>query len=397
MTITYEIASFILDEVSRMTDARLYITNHAGEIVSGSNRLLTGTVVREAIEAIGGSDRVALTGAPPSRLTGVAFPICFQDQCVGAAILAGDPKDCEPILYMLRFTIETLVERSIHIRQGVYKRRMIESWIANLFNEEYSDWDELEHTAGALGINVNAYSTVVVLHVTRKSSAAGSLTYQDPSFVENFILHNISDLVKINYYSYLGRNLYAFSIGASASRIRTRGGFRSELYEALSVLNTKLQQVNMTCLAGIGEASSNIQGYRRSFLQAKKSIELSQRLPEDHPVMHIYDWGLLYFLSLIPKNVVAELTAQYLSKAHGLKPELIETAETFFQNNCAVQKTADVLNVHKNTLLYRFKRMKELCGLDPQDFQDAVVLRLLLQLKRLYPDLLAEAADGAEG
>ena len=163
------------------------------------------------------------------------------------------------------------------------------------------------------------------------------------------------------------------------------------------MLNTKLQQVNMTCLAGIGEASSNLQGYRRSFLQAKKSIELSQRLPEDHPVMHIYDWGLLYFLSLIPKNVVAELTAQYLSRAHGLKPELIETAETFFQNNCAVQKTADVLNVHKNTLLYRFKRMKELCGLDPQDFQDAVVLRLLLQLKRLYPDLLAEAADGAEG
>lgn len=396
MTITYEIAAFILDEVGRMTDAKLYITNHAGEIVSGSNRLLTGTVVREAIEAIGGSDRVVLTGAPPSRLTGVAFPVCFQDQCVGAAIIAGDPKECEPILRMVRFAIEALLERSIHTRQGVYKRRMIESWIANLFNEEYNDWDELEHTASALGIHANAYSTIVVLHVTRKSSA-GSLTYQDPSFVENFILHNISDMVRINYYSYLGRNLYAFSIGANANRMRTRGGFRSELYEALSVLNTKLAQVNMTCLAGIGEASSNLQGYRRSFLQAKKSIELSQRLPEEHPVMHVYDWGLLYFLSLIPKNVVAELTAQYLSKAHDLKPELIETVETFFMNNCAVQKTADALNVHKNTLLYRFKRMKELCGLDPQDFQDAVVLRLLLQLGRLYPDLLAEAAGSAEG
>ena len=54
-----------------------------------------------------------------------------------------------------------------------------------------------------------------------------------------------------------------------------------------------------------------------------------------------------------------------------------------------MQRTADRLNIHKNTLLYRLRRVKELWGLDPQNFRDALVLQMLLYFRQLYPELLA--------
>lgn len=394
MKLNYDVASFVFDEISQMIKLPIYITNAAGEIVSGTNRQMAGTILPEALDAISTNGSAVLAGDGASGLTGLACPICYQGKCIGAAVVIGEPSAYEPYLYILKFAIEVLIERSIHTRQGVYRRQMIESWIANLFNPDYKDWDELERTAAALGIDTSTASTVVVLHIARKTNTVSAPVYQDPSFVENFILQNISNLMRINFYSYLGRNLYAFSFALNpATRIRLRSGFKSELYETLSILSTRLTQVNMSCLAGVGETGNNLKMYRRSFLQAKKSVELSRRLPGDHPVMHAYDWGIMYFLSLIPKNQIDELYAQYFSKVKNLKPELIETAETFFKNNCAIQKTAEAMNVHKNTLLYRFKRLKELCGLDPQNFQDAIVLQLLFLVGKLYPGLLKQVID----
>ena len=42
-----------------------------------------------------------------------------------------------------------------------------------------------------------------------------------------------------------------------------------------------------------------------------------------------------------------------------------------------------VIYVHRNTLLYRLGRVKEITGLDPKKFDDAVQLRLALKM-RIY-------------
>ena len=103
-----------------------------------------------------------------------------------------------------------------------------------------------------------------------------------------------------------------------------------------------------------------------------------------HCLMGEEDWRCVFLMERdgTPKEVEA-----------GMPLDMIETAETFFKNNCAIQKTAEAMNVHKNTLLYRFKRLKELCGLDPQNFQDAIVLQLLFLAGKLYPGLLKQVID----
>ena len=52
--------------------------------------------------------------------------------------------------------------------------------------------------------------------------------------------------------------------------------------------------------------------------------------------------------------------------------ELVNTCFCLFTNNLNVSKTAAVLYMHRNTLIYRISKLKRLTGLDVTDFSDAV-------------------------
>lgn len=107
----------------------------------------------------------------------------------------------------------------------------------------------------------------------------------------------------------------------------------------------------------------------------------------------INDWHLLNLIYQLPQPVIRSFLNQYFPHCEELKDELVETINVYFGNSCAVQKTADDLNIHKNTLLYRFRRIKEIVGLDPQNFRDGVILELWLHIRELYPDLVNQVSD----
>nr|WP_285890411.1 helix-turn-helix domain-containing protein [Halalkalibacter oceani] len=52
--------------------------------------------------------------------------------------------------------------------------------------------------------------------------------------------------------------------------------------------------------------------------------------------------------------------------------------QTFFQYNMNITETAQALFVHRNTLMYRLKRIKEKTDYDPQLFADAVTLQIAI-------------------
>jgi carbohydrate diacid regulator len=62
------------------------------------------------------------------------------------------------------------------------------------------------------------------------------------------------------------------------------------------------------------------------------------------------------------------------------EPELRQTLEAFFEENCAVGASASKLHLHRNTLGYRLDKIAQLTGLDPRSFEDAVQMRIALQI-----------------
>jgi carbohydrate diacid regulator len=61
-----------------------------------------------------------------------------------------------------------------------------------------------------------------------------------------------------------------------------------------------------------------------------------------------------------------------------LTPKVLKTLQAFFDFNLNITETANQLFVHRNTLIYRLKRVKEQTGYDPQIFSEAITLQLAI-------------------
>jgi hypothetical protein len=66
---------------------------------------------------------------------------------------------------------------------------------------------------------------------------------------------------------------------------------------------------------------------------------------------------------------------------------LVDTVRTYVETGFNLRRSADVLHVHPNTVMYRLRRVQELSGRDPYDPEDLLILFLALKLTELsnYP------------
>lgn len=153
---------------------------------------------------------------------------------------------------------------------------------------------------------------------------------------------------------------------------------RTHLSQALSH-----HQITDAVSVGIGRYATGMQGIRRSHQDARQSLTLGRRLYGGSHVTDYDDLGI-YRLILAAEDlpelqIFHDESLQALieyDRAHN--STLVQTLEAFFKANCSPKEAASILQVHRNTVLYRLERIAEITG---QNLDDADVrLRLHLAL-----------------
>lgn len=389
LVITPEIASDIIENIAGLTDYEIAIINHEGVIVSrGGNA--AGMSQPDALTAMAGGKAIirgnSEADAVPGARPGITLPIELHGNCVGAVSITGNPNDLRHFAYIVKFSVESLLEKMLLKKQGVYERKLLESWVLNLFEEEFPNFEELHSVAKSLNINTSATCVVFVIHFFSEQNKLSSNVLQNLAFDENYILQFISGYAKVNFGAYLGKGMYAVCVETNSGKYRHRRE-PSNIDTMLMKLHDELMSMKIHNYIGIGSEASDLPGYRNSYQQSVQSSKMMLRTGIDKPLMHIYDWNILYFISQMPEHAANSLVKQYLGGKPPFEGELIDTMEAYFQNNCAVQQTSDSIYMHKNTLLYKLQKVKEIYGLDPRNFHDAIILQLLIYIRKFYPDI----------
>jgi sugar diacid utilization regulator len=65
--------------------------------------------------------------------------------------------------------------------------------------------------------------------------------------------------------------------------------------------------------------------------------------------------------------------------------DLVSTLRAYMRSGFNLTRSAELLNVHPNTVVYRLRRIRELSGRDPQNADDLLLLLLGLKLLELRP------------
>lgn len=252
-------------------------------------------------------------------------------------------------------TIQTLSE--LHGLNSQYKYHCI---VINIESDELNQYDDIVARRVKLE---NIAKKCVELIYDYSSKADGEVT----CFYRN---NRIIILI--------GQNENRPSITINEAKL-----YANEMYNALE------KQINNTIfLIGIGRQYETIHSLYKSFSEANESIRLMQKFDDKGGISHFEDHSVYHFLdSNIKDNDLEDFFMKRLGKVyehdqlHGTS--YIITLENYFLNNLNISETAKAMFLHRNTLIYRIEKIKEILISDLKNSEELLQIQLALKIFRL--------------
>ena len=137
-------------------------------------------------------------------------------------------------------------------------------------------------------------------------------------------------------------------------------------------------------LVGIGTAVTGIKDLARSFKEAQVALEVGKVFDTEKTIVSYENLGIARLIYQLPTTLCEIFLKEIFKKGSitGLDQETLFTIQKFFENNLNVSETSRKLFVHRNTLVYRLEKIKKLTGLDLREFDDAIVFKVALMVKK---------------
>ncbi|MDO8886328.1 helix-turn-helix domain-containing protein [Candidatus Oleimmundimicrobium sp.] len=141
------------------------------------------------------------------------------------------------------------------------------------------------------------------------------------------------------------------------------------------------EKLKQDVVIGLGNYYEGSFSAKKSFREATLALELGKNFDRESRVFHISNYFLTNLLSSVQRPYRKDFLWGTLKPLQN-EEELIKTIEIFFETNMNISLTAKKLFAHRNTLIYRLNKVRNLTGLDPKNFHDAI--RLYVALKLYY-------------
>jgi purine catabolism regulator len=168
------------------------------------------------------------------------------------------------------------------------------------------------------------------------------------------------------------------------------------LKQIVSMLHRILEQAapDGEITAGVGRPTRGLTTLRDSFHEAERALTLSERLWDDSQVAFFGDLSLYeLLLGVSDPKMLSSFCDHWLSPLSDYDDQhhtdLLPTLGAYFANNGNMARTAHVLNIHRNTLVYRLSRITEIIQLDMDDPNVRLNLQLALKVQKMLtaPDV----------
>lgn len=376
MEITHAMAQPIVDRLSSVLKNHVNIINQEGIVIASSDPVRINTFHAGAVQAL--RERrdllVHTTRELPGTQPGITLPIEFHGAYVGAVGITGEPGDLQAEAAIIKVAVVSLIEQAHLTHQSNYQHMLTDNWVSNLISERVTDLAHLEKQAEFLHIDLRRHCNLLVIRTK-------PIEYDEFSDRERLIQKVVRNHAQIHFLAYVGQGQYVL-----ATRAREKDGL-ARLRELCEALLEKLaqQQVHI----GVGKPMNGLSGYRQSYFDALHSVQIVERLAGEKKVIYYYEHQIFRLLESVPEHMKQAFLDNYLDMRE-IDPVLIETLETYFEKDTRLRETADALHIHRNTLIFRLNKTKDLYGLDPRKFRDAVALQMILYMLK-FPELATGA------
>ena len=203
--------------------------------------------------------------------------------------------------------------------------------------------------------------------------------FDKSNFIKNVVLDNI---LPGDIYAKARELHFATDVSRVVFIVRVTSGGDISAYDVVSSLFPDKQK---DFVFNISETDTVLvkeirKGIDRTDME-KLAASIVDTLSGEH---YIKALGIARLIYQLPTTVCEMFLREVFKQGsiESLDQETLFTIQRFFENNLNVSETSRGLFVHRNTLVYRLEKIKKLTGLDLREFDDAIVFKVALMVKK---------------
>ena len=136
---------------------------------------------------------------------------------------------------------------------------------------------------------------------------------------------------------------------------------------------------------GVGGSHPTIAGVAAGYAEARDAVEIAVGIGVHGRALHFDEVLIDHMIRSTPHadRILDSTLRPLLDYDDAKHASLVETLRAYIGAGFNLTRSAEVLQVHPNTVVYRLRRIRELTGRDPQEADDLLLLFLGLKLSEL--------------
>lgn len=362
MAIDSEIAQYLIKKIMNNTnyEININIINEYGEIIASGDSKRVGKTHAGALEVIEKRESLPyfdfIDNDTESSKPGINMPLFFKGEVIGVVGVTGNPEEINIIANMVKMATEILIEKEIDIDKKIFKQTTLNNYIYKIISKENRSYLNL--------INIWAEKNNYLFNIERavcmikfEKNENGDM-YKTTEYIINKMQY-LKYFYKQDIVSYLGNG--QFIIIKSFSD-KERSDKKSVLKKFFISLQKEIDdRMNLKFSAVCGAIVNSLDDIPESYEQA--NFLLNYTKCKNNVIYFIED----YILEFIILNNKANSKMILKNSLNIIKrsPLYKETITAMSKYDMNINKACDNLSTHRNTIIYRLKKIKEVLGLDP--------------------------------
>lgn len=161
-----------------------------------------------------------------------------------------------------------------------------------------------------------------------------------------------------------------------------------DIGEIILKIIVQLRMKEYTFFTGVSLNLPGLEKLSQTYLQARQTVDLSEKMDWKNMLVRYNELGVYQLLLAISDN---EAKRNYYDNILGTleqydknnRADYLDFLSTYLDCNCNINETADKLFVHRNTVVYKIKKISELLDCDLSEMEVRVELYLANMLRNI--------------
>ncbi|WP_332628562.1 sugar diacid recognition domain-containing protein [Halalkalibacter flavus] len=377
--LTEQLAQEIVDRTMAILPYNINVMDQEGRIIGSGDKQRISTKHEVASEVLRKKETVEIGKGDTEYWKGVKeginLPILFQGEVLGVVGITGDLEIIRGYGELVKMTTEMIIEQAFLQSQLQLDERIKEELVHQWLNGNHLDESLFYEKAKSLQVDLLISRVVIVVK-------SDDHDLERKRKVE-LMINELIEQDDLTVTTYTGEIVIVKKVNVKDDRWE-----KERTLNTIRIWMTQLTKIDSTIKVAIGSYHPTFKKLYQSFIEAKETMEVGEKLAPEQKVLVYDDLSIYVFMSKLANEIENNPFFDLINrlKEEDELGELQKTLQVYINHSGKAINTSNELFIHRNSLQYRLEKIKEVTGKDPRNYKDLFELYLSLIIDTFAED-----------